>query len=447
MGSGLNSNEIKQLLKEGNFIKAAEFLKDSHPVDIAELFSDLEPRECLELFKKLEFGTARDVLEELEPEKVTFILTHIAPEEAALLLKEMSTDDVADYLGMLPESARQKFLHIMHQQEQNEIRSLLLYDENTAGGRMTTEFIAFPKDMKAKEALDKLAEIAPDAEMIYYVYVVDDGGKLLGVLSLRDLVLSEPDTPLSEIMYTDVKKVFATQDQEEVIRLMAKYGFLALPVVDENNILLGIVTFDDVMDAAQEEATEDILKMAGASEEIAPEKSSPLFRASRRLPWILVALFGEIVSGNVIKNFSETLQAVVALSFFIPLLMDMGGNVGTQSAAIVVRGLATGQIEPLLIWKNVLRESGVGAILGLVNGAIVAAIAYLWQGAPALGLVIGLSMALNLTIAAFLGTFIPLMWNRLGRDPAVTSGPFVTTLLDVIGLLVYFSTANLILKL
>lgn len=446
MASGLNSNEIKRLLSEGEFEKAAEILKDSHPVDIAEFLADLEPQESLEVFKRLEFSTARDVLGELEPDRVTFILTQLQPEETALLLKEMSTDDVADYLGMLPESTRQRFLQIMQQQEQNEIRALLLYDESTAGGKMTTEFIAFPKSMKAGEALDRLAEIAPDAEMIYYVYVVDERGKLEGVLSLRDLVLSDPDTPLSDIMYTDVKKVLVHQDQEEVVKLMSKYGFLALPVVDENDVLLGIVTFDDVMDAAQEEATEDILKMAGASEEIFPEKNSLLFKARRRLPWLLVAIFGEIISGNVINNFSETLQAVVTLSFFIPLLMGMSGNVGTQSAAIMVRALATGQIEPVSIWKNLLRESSVGALLGLINGAIVAVIAFLWQGVPMLGLAVGLAMAINLTIAAFLGTFIPLAWNKLGRDPAVTSGPFVTTLLDIIGLLVYFITARLILR-
>ncbi|MCG0274816.1 MAG: magnesium transporter [Thermosediminibacteraceae bacterium] len=440
-------NEIKDLIRKGDFVRITELLKDSHPVDITEIFLELEPQECLYIFQHLEFSTARDVLEELDPEKVTFILTNLKAEDAARLLREMSADDVADYLGMLPENMRQKFLHLLHQQDQNDIRSLLSYDENTAGGRMTTEFIAFPKDMKAEETLNRLAELAPDAEMIYYVYVVDDEGKLLGVLSLRDLVLSDPDTPLEDIMYTDVKKVLATQDQEEVIRVMEKYGFLALPVVDEKGVLLGIVTVDDIMDAVEEEATEDILKMAGADEKIALDKSSPWLRARRRLPWLLIALFGELFSGNIIKNFSHALQTIVALSFFIPLLMAMGGNVGTQSAAIVVRGLATGQIDPKAMWSRVLRESCVGAILGLVSGIIVAVIAYMWQGMPVLGLVLGMSMVLNLTIAAVIGTFIPMFWNKLGRDPAVTSGPFVTTLLDIISLFVYFGTARWILKL
>ncbi|ADL07620.1 magnesium transporter [Thermosediminibacter oceani] len=440
-------DEIRELIQKGDYTGLSKMLKDSHPVDIAELFGELEPQEYLNVFKHLEFSTARDVLEELDQEKITFILTNIKPKYAALLIREMSSDEVADYLGMLPEGARQNFLHLLKQQDQKDIRALLSYPETSAGGRMTTDFIAFPKDMNAQEALNKLAELAPDAEMIYYVYVVDHEGKLIGVLSLRDLVLSAPDTTLDRIMYTDVKKVLASQDQEEVTRLMEKYGFLALPVVDEEGVLLGIITVDDVMDVVEEEATEDILKMAGTEEEIDPEKSSPWYRARRRLPWILVALFGEIVSGNVIKNFSEALQALVALSFFIPLLMDMGGDVGTQSAAIVVRGLATGEIEPWDIWKNLLREIRVGVVLGIINGAIVGSIAYIWQGMPALGLVVGISMVLNLTIAAFLGTFMPLMWNKLGRDPAVTSGPFVTTLLDIIGLFVYFSTARWILKL
>ncbi|TYP56701.1 magnesium transporter [Thermosediminibacter litoriperuensis] len=447
MAMGFHADEIRQLIKKGNFVELTELLKDSHPVDIAELFNELDPQEYLCVFKRLEFSTARDVLEELDPEKITFILTNIKLQYAALLIREMSSDDVADYLGMLPENIRQNFLYLLKNQDQKDIRTLLSYPETSAGGRMTTDFIAFPKDMKAEEALNKLAELAPDAEMIYYVYVVDHKGKLLGVVSLRDLVLSAPHTPLGGIMNTDVKKVLASQDQEEVTRLMEKYGFLALPVVDEEGVLLGIVTVDDVMDVVEEEATEDILKMVGTEEEIDPERSSPWYRARRRLPWILVALFGEIISGNVIKNFSEALQALVALSFFIPLLMDMGGNVGTQSAAIVVRGLATGEVNPEALWKNLLRETGVGVVLGLINGAMVAVIAYIWQGMPALGLVVGISMVLNLTIAALLGTFIPLMWNKLGRDPAVTSGPFVTTLLDIIGLFVYFSTALWILKL
>lgn len=232
-------------------------------------------------------------------------------------------------------------------------------------------------------------------------------------------------------------------------KLIQKYGLLALPVVDDDNVLLGIVTVDDAMIVVEEETTEDILKLAGSNvdESIDLGQVSIWARAKRRLPWILIAIAGEIVSGRVINDFSAALQTIVTLSLFIPVIMDMGGNVGTQSAAIMVRGLATGELESLSIAKNVLREAAVGIILGLLNGILVAAITYLWQGQVLLGLVVGIAMAFNLTLAAMLGTFFPLLWYKLGQDPAVASGPLVTTFLDILGLLVYFSTATWILGL
>ena len=313
---------------------------------------------------------------------------------------------------------------------------------------MTTEYIAFSKNLKAKEALDKLADLALDAETIYYIFAVDSEGKLVGVISLRDLILAPEQTPIKDFMQTDVKKVNVLQDQEEVARLIKRYGFLALPVVDDDNVLLGIVTVDDAMMVVEEETTEDILKFSGSDfdEKNDIGQVSPWARAKRRLPWILIAVVGEILSGRVINDFSAALQTIVALSFFIPVLMDMGGNVGTQSAAIIVRSLATGELKTLSIVKNVLREAAVGLILGIINGTLVIAITFVWQGEVLLGLVVGTAMTFNLTLAAMLGTFIPLLWHKLGHDPAVASGPLVTTILDILGLFVYFSTATWILK-
>lgn len=441
----LDADKLRQLLQKKD-IQLQVLLKEHHPVDIAEVYEELQPAESLELFMLLDFETALQVLEKIKPAKKYFTLISIDRGYAARLLEQMPPDDLADFLGELEEDEKNRILSLIEKREQKDLRKLLSYDKNTAGGLMTTEYIAFSKDLTARAALNRLGELAPDAETIYYVYAVDSENRLVGVVSLRDLILAGEDTPIEEFMWTDVKKVRASQDQEEVARLIQKYGFLALPVVDDNDVLLGIVTVDDVMAVVEEEATEDILKLAGSDEKLDPEKSSSWLRAKRRLPWILVAVLGEIISGAVINKFSNALQTLVALSFFIPVLMDMGGNVGTQSAAIVVRGLATGEINSASLSRNVLREAAVGIILGTLNGVLIALIAYVWQGEALLGLVVGMAMAFNLIFAAVLGTFMPLLWHKMGHDPAVASGPLVTTVLDITGLFIYFSAAAWIIK-
>ncbi|WP_286680588.1 magnesium transporter [Tepidanaerobacter sp. EBM-49] len=441
--------KIYGIINEGDIEKLKNELKNYHPVDIAELLDELLPEQCITLFGALEFDDAVQVLEEIDTDKRYFILTNIDPDYASKLISEMSSDILADFLGELKNGERKKILSLMKEEDKKELKNLLAYDEDTAGGRMTTDYIAFPQHLKAKDVLDRLAEIAPDAETIYYLYVIDSQGKLVGVISLRDLILAPEDAPIKEFMKTDVKKINVSAPQEEAAQMIQKYGLLALPVVDDNDVLLGIVTVDDAMTVTEEETTEDILKFSGSDidKTINFEEISPWSRAKRRLPWILVAIAGEIISGRVINNFSEALQTIVALSFFIPVLMDMGGNVGTQSAAIVIRGLATGTLTTASMIKNILREAVIGAILGLINGLVVAAVTYVWQGEILLGVTVGIAMAINLTIAAALGTFMPLFWHKMGRDPAVASGPFVTTLLDVLGLFIYFSTAAKILKL
>lgn len=442
----LDVKKIKEFISKKAIKSLRTIIQEQHPVDLAEVFEELTDRESIVFFKVIDFDAALEVLAELDVEKKFFILTNISPRYAFQLLNEMSSDDLADFLGELSEEKKNIILSLIETRQQSDVKGLLSYDKNTAGGLMTTEYIAFSVDMQSQQALNRLSELAPDAETIYYVYAVDSMNRLVGVVSLRDLILAPAQKPIGEFMSTEVKKVQASMDQEDVAKLIKKYGFLALPVVDDNDVLLGIVTVDDVMDVVEKEATEDMLKLAGSDEKLDTWKSSPWMRAKRRLPWILVAVAGEIISGGVINSFSYTIKALVALSFFIPVLMDMGGNVGTQSAAIVVRGLATGEINPASLWKNVLREAVVGIILGAINGAIIALIAYIWQGEVVLGFVVGIAMAFNLTLATILGTLVPFLWHRLGRDPAVAAGPFVTTALDIMGLFIYFSTATWILK-
>lgn len=441
--------QIQAALEEKNFDQLNSILEQYHPVDIAQIIEELSEDESINLFSALEFDAALQVLEEIDSHRKYFILTNVEHSYARKLIREMPVDDVADLLGDLEDQEKKRILSLLGENKQTDLIDLLAYAKNSAGGRMTTEYVAFPKEERAKDVLNKLAEMAIDAETIYYVYAVDSQGRLVGVVSLRDLILASEDTPIEDFMQTDVKKVNVLQDQEEVVRLIKKYGFLALPVVDDDDVLLGIVTVDDAMAVVEEETTEDILKLSGsnADERIDVGQVSPWARAKRRLPWILLAIAGEIISGRVIDDFSAALQTIVALSFFIPVIMDMGGNVGTQSAAIMVRGLATGEMNTSSIAKNVLREAVVGIILGMTNGFLVAGIIYVWQREIMLGIVVGLAMIFNLTLAAMLGAFIPLVWYKLGHDPAVASGPLVTSILDIVGLFVYFSTATWILKL
>lgn len=439
----LTPEEVLNLIEENNENMLMEYLEEQHPADIAELLEKIPDEKRLYIFNSLPPDKAVLVLEELDYDLRFYILNNLPYKYMTHLLKEMSADEITDFLGELPAEFSQKWLDLLEIREREDIRNLLKYEENTAGGLMTLEYIAFPFGYKIRDVLEKLPEMAPDAETIYYIYVTDKEKHLKGVVSLRDLILADPELTLEDVMLTDVKKVDANMDQEDVAKVFEKYGFLGLPVVDDKNILLGIITVDDVMDVLEEEATEDILKLAGTDSQRDIEGISPWYRACRRLPWLLVALFGQIISGAVISGFSKALEAVVALSFFIPVLMDMGGNVGTQSSAVVVRGIATNRINVRELWENIIREGFIGLILGSICGIIAALIVYLWQGIPALGLVVGISMTLTLTVAAVLGTFVPLTLNKLGKDPAVSSGPFVTTMLDIISLTVYFSSASL----
>jgi magnesium transporter len=442
----VTSQHIRTLLSSGNTRKIERLIKKLHPVDIAEMLKQLNTNERSRFFGLIPPAMTFGVLDELDDAVLYDILKNMDSEKAAALINRMSYDEVVDFISMVPRNITSAWLSHLTVKDRNVIRSLLNYPPNTAGGIMTTEFLAFVENITASEVMEKLPQIAPDVETIYYIYVIEKSGKLIGVLSLRDLILSPPDRIIKEIMSEDVKAVNVDTDQEEVALMIRKYGFLGLPVVDNDNKLLGIITVDDVMDVVEEEATEDIFKLSGRFDDVGFENTRPLQRAIRRLPWLLIALFGELISAKFIQGFSPVLEAVVALTFFIPVLMGMGGNVGTQSTAIVVRGIATGKIDRNRIGKNLLHETLVGLTLGAVCGIVVAVVAVVWQRMPMLGVVVGLAMWNALTVAAIIGTLVPLVLSRLGRDPAVASGPFVTTTLDITGLFIYFSSAALFFK-
>ncbi|NMB35153.1 MAG: magnesium transporter [Firmicutes bacterium] len=423
-------------------------IKDGlHPSDLLDQIDELKDEQKRELFELLSDEEAALIIQEMGDFDRVSMLRLLTKHHASAILKEMAVDDATDLLGELsPEEIRE--LLSLIEEEAEEIKDLLKYPEDTAGGIMTTDFIALPEDIPVEEAIIRLREVAPEAEIIYYVYVVDYRTRLSGVLSLRDLIAASDGTLLHEIMFRNIISVPAGMDQEEVARVVARYDLLAVPVIDEKNRLLGIITVDDILDVIEEEATEDFYRLAGAGEiEGVSILEAPVFDLARkRLPWLIICLLGGILSGNVVGAFSSTLQSVVILAAFIPVIMDMGGNVATQSSTVFVRGLATGEIRYVDAWRYLYREVKVGLVMGLINGVLIMIVAYLWKGLPVLGLVVGLAMFFTIAVAALIGTLVPIIFSYYNLDPALSAGPFVTTIKDVTGLLIYFYTASLFFK-
>lgn len=418
--------------------------KGQHPADIAEALQELNDVDRARVFSRLDGETAALVLRNLKTDVVKSLLEVLGPERIAAILDEMPLDDVADFLGEVSAQVKDELLDLMEADEAKDVKELLAYPEDTAGGIMTTEYVAILDNLSAGRAIEVLREIAPEAETVYYVYVINTRNKLVGVISLRELIVADPHEPISSIMQTNVIKVHALTDQEEVAKMVTKYGLLAIPVVDDDDALLGIVTVDDVIDVIHEEATEDIFLMAGASEIDESLALPARLKASvaTRLPWLLVTLFGGIVAGSVLKGIEDELSQMVALAFFIPLLTGMGGNVGTQSSTLTVRGLATGEIEGNEVWKTLMKEILSGLIIGTVCGSIVGSLAIVMFNNWVLGLVVGVALVANTITAATMGTLVPLLFKRVGIDPAVASAPFISTSIDITGLLIYSTLAS-----
>lgn len=433
--------KILKMIKERD-TNLQEFFQNLHPSDFAEIVEDLTDEQKADLFDLLSDEEAALVIQEMEDIDQVDLFQLLSRKRASAILKEMATDDAADLLGEMPEEDAKELLTLI-EEDAEELRGLLRYPEDSAGGIMTTEYISFPENMTVEEAIRRLREIAPEAETVYYVYVVDEGTRLIGVLSLRELIASPDGTRLADIMRKNVVNVTADLDQEEVARLVSKYDLLAVPVVDDRQRLLGIVTVDDILDVLEEEATEDIYRRVGAVElegvDLVDASVPSLLR--RRLPWLIITLIGGLFVGGVIEVFENALTVVPVLVFFIPVIMDMGGNVAAQSSTVFVRGVATGEIGAPERWRYFFREIRVGVMMGVICGTTVALAAALWQADPTLGLVVGIAMSATVTLGATIGTLIPLIFSQFGFDPAYASGPLVTTIKDATGLIIYFSIA------
>jgi magnesium transporter len=438
---------FQRLLRRGAISNLAKMLGRMHPADVAKVIAHLpsvkDKRTLFELVRgEVERG---QVLSEMDQTSVEQVLSEIPAGEVAMLLKDVGADDVADILGVLPEEQASQILSLMKTEDSTEIADLLKYPKDTAGSIMTTEFFALSEDATAQDAIRRLQH-ATDAEMVFYIYVTDKEDHLVGILSLRQLLTVPPLTPLKHIMTRDVISVTVDVDQEEVARQVARYNLLALPVTEKDGTLVGIVTVDDVVDVIREEATEDMLKMAGAVEGDHHLKSSSLDAARSRLPWLFTNLIGSLVSGWILWLFRFTLQEVVAIVSFLPVIAAMGGNVGLQSSTLIIRGLATGRIELSDVWNVFFREVRIGFLLGLSCGLILIGVGWLWHGQVFLGMVVGASVTIAFLVSTSMATIMPIVLKRVGVDPAVAAGPFVTTANDITGITIYLTLATVLLE-
>lgn len=421
-------------------------VSELHPADIAEIISRVTMDEGTHLLKDLDIETAAEALSELEPEKQAEIISAIDTETAADILEEMPPDDAADVLGDLPTAKAREILEHIEKEEAEDIQELLVHKVDTAGGVMTNEFIAYLPQTTIKDAIERFKKDAEEIETVYYIYITDENEKLVGVTSLREILLAEPDSKLMDVMEKKLVTVTPDEDVNIVAEILSKYNLVALPVVETSGYLLGIVTVDDILDVIEQETTEDIYRLAGTSEikygKI--EDASPLDVVKSRTPWLLLCLMGGLISSFVIGKFEATLMSAVVIAAFIPVIMGMAGNAGLQVSTTMVRSIALNSIHNF--WRYAAKEVLSGLIIAFTTGIIIALVAFLLEGMPMLGVVVGLSMFLAITTSTFLAIFTPAIASKIGIDPAVTAGPFVTVFNDILGLTIYFTVATIFMK-
>lgn len=437
-------NKIIEAINNKNNELFRELFIELHPTDQEEIITSLDQEQRRFIYKNLDPTEFGEIFQGLKLEQQKQLFNELDQDYAIKMLNDMYSDDVADFLSELPEEAKELYLQSMDHEEAQEVKDLLKYQEQTAGAIMTTEFISVSDSDKIEDVLNRLRVEGPDAETIYYIYVVDKDSHLVGVVSLRDLLVAPLEQRVEDVMSTRVVSIDVNTDQEEAAKIIKKYDFLALPVTD-NGKLVGIVTVDDVMDVIEEETEEDFGEISAARGSLDANISS-VVAARRRAPWIIMLMFLGLITAGVIGQFEETLEEVILLAVFIPLIMDSAGNTGTQALAVVVRGLALGTVDSKSLFKMLKREFATGIMLGIFCAITLFIIVPIIYGSFWLAFIVGISLFLTLSIATIVGATVPLIINKLKIDPAVASGPFITTINDILGLLIYFSIATALLQ-
>jgi magnesium transporter len=438
-------DEVKNLVEQEKLDTLKKLIAEMRPADVADLIEHLAANERIPIFQLLEPEGAGDVLVEIEPPVQERILKDLDNKAISDIVAELDSDDAADLVGDLPADRAKEVIDAVDDHVSEELEKLLPFPDDTAGGLMALEFVAVKADVTVGDAIKTVREEGREIENLYYIWVTDDFQRLVGVISLKDLVLEPEDRKVSEIMNPDVISVGVDTDQEEVANIVRRYDLVSIPVVDDYFRLVGRITHDDIMDVIEEEIDEDMSLMAGViDQEVTEESTIKISRA--RLPWLIAALFGGVFAAVVINQFEASLQTMISLSFFFPVVMAMGGNTGIQAATVVVRGLATGDIGLVNIGKRLWMELRVALINGIICGGILGLIVGFWVGDYRLGIIVNAALFLIIVLSGIIGAAVPLILQRLNVDPALAAGPFVTTSNDILSLLIYLGLTTLFLR-
>ena len=431
-------DNLKEAVEKGNDGFIVSCLNDLHPADIAEILNLLNEDDAQYIFKLVDADKAGDTLLELDDDAREHLLESLTTKEIAAHLEEMDSDDAADVVGELSEDKQREVISQIEDKDQvSDIEHLLEYDEESAGALMARELIRANVNWIADQCIVEMRKQAEEVETIYTVYVVDNDDKLVGLLSLKSLLFAGPKTEISSLYNRDIKFVEAHTPKEDVANMMEKYDLVVMPVVDENNRLLGRITIDDVVDVIKEEAEEDYLMMSGISQDI--ESTDRWLVISRaRLPWLIVGMFGGIFASLLIGVYEPDLMSHPEMAFFIPLIAAMGGNVGVQSSALVVQGLANNSLSKDGIFPKLMKELGIGLLNGIICAILIFAYNYFVSDSYGLSFTVSIALFSVICFAAVFGTFVPLILNKYKIDPALATGPFITTMNDIVGLVIYF---------
>ena len=438
---------IQRLLRRKANANLTKILRKTHPADVALLMRGFGGSDQKNIFNLCPtFNHKAKVLEELDEALIESVLMDESSTNISKMFIYLDTNDQAAIISMFPEEKQKEILEKIEVEDLEDVEEIMSYPDDSAGSIMTKETFTLNQNTTIKESIKKLQAV-PENDKIFYVYVLDNKEKLVGVVSLRNLVTSKNTKKLKEIMIKDIHAATSETDQEEVAKTVAQYNYLALPVVNRQNKFLGVVTIDDVVDIVREEASEDFLQMAGVGKDREILLKSPIENAQSRAPWIFASLIGGICAAAIIGYFDHLIKEMIVLAAFIPVIIGIGGNIGTQSSTIIVRGLATGRVDVGNTSSLVIKEIVVGAILGALYGALIGFASEPITGTQIenLGLVVGLSIGCSMTIATAVGASVPLILKKLSFDPAISTGPFVTTAIDILGVALYFIIASSIL--
>ena len=440
---------IYKAAKENNRKKFRKLFLKLHTNDQVELFHLLYPENRKKVETFLEPEEFADLFEWMDPADQTEAYEAFSPKFTASLFPHMEIDNVVDFLSYRDDEEKETLLNFLDATERSKVEEMLAYEPETAGSVMAKGFISVFPENTVKETTELVRTFAKDTEMVYYIYVLDQESRLVGIISLRDMIIHPEETLVKDVMLTQLAFVRLNDDQETVARMIQDYDLLAVPVLNDEDVMLGIVTVDDVMDILEEETTEDFNDFSAirkTKEKVERGEESVWQTARVRMPWIIILIFLGMISASLISSFEDTLNQVVILAAFIPVIMDSAGNVGTQSLAIAVRNISMGEEKTgKEFWENVLKEFGAGMIIGAAAGVVLALVVVIFYKNITLALIIGSSLFVTLSLSTVVGSIIPVFINKLKIDPAIASGPFITTINDAIGLLIYFSVATRLL--